>query len=192
MAAGACIGRPDDEWNDDDEGLAGQRRTSHAKWICTERCTVTSECLDYALTNKIKHGVWGGTSQDERKAILSHRHQLSLRSVRINVMPAKTSTHPPKPKPPTDKSRPKPTRAPSAPREAPQRVRVEGSDLDRLTTLRALITPDGSVHQSGRTPAEWLELVDFEGSDAEFVEWLELQGRAGALSQRPGDRLAIA
>lgn len=37
-----------------------------AKKICAE-CVVREECLDYALANKIEHGVWGGTSERERR-----------------------------------------------------------------------------------------------------------------------------
>ena len=30
-----------------------------AKQVCAG-CTVTSPCLEYALTNRVEHGVWGG------------------------------------------------------------------------------------------------------------------------------------
>lgn len=183
MVDAACAGRPDDEWNDDDEGLAGQRRTSHAKWICTERCTVTAACLAYAIDNKIKHGVWGGTSQDERKAILSDRHRISLKPVRINTMPAKKTTHP-------SPTHPKGARGPSEAPTAAQKVRVEGTDLDRLTALRALA--DDQTRTQGLTAADWLARVDFEGTDDEFVEWIERQGQANALVVRDGGKLAVA
>jgi WhiB family redox-sensing transcriptional regulator len=43
-----------------------------ARRICAE-CTVKEECLDYALRYRIDHGVWGGTSERERRRILRSR-----------------------------------------------------------------------------------------------------------------------
>jgi WhiB family redox-sensing transcriptional regulator len=41
--------------------------------ICAE-CPVKAPCLEYALTNRVDHGVWGGTSERERRRILrAHR-----------------------------------------------------------------------------------------------------------------------
>lgn len=45
-----------------------------AKKICGE-CAVKSLCLEYALENRNDHGVWGGTSERERKRILKRRRQ---------------------------------------------------------------------------------------------------------------------
>jgi hypothetical protein len=36
-------------------------------------CPVREECLDYALRNDIRHGVWGGTSQSARRKLLNQR-----------------------------------------------------------------------------------------------------------------------
>jgi WhiB family redox-sensing transcriptional regulator len=43
-----------------------------ARRICSE-CPVKSECLEYALTYRIDHGVWGGCSERERRRILRSR-----------------------------------------------------------------------------------------------------------------------
>ena len=40
-------------------------REAEAKAICA-RCPVRVQCLDYALSNSIKHGIWGGLNQEER------------------------------------------------------------------------------------------------------------------------------
>ena len=43
-----------------------------ARKICQE-CDVRGPCLEYALVNRIDHGVWGGTSERERRRILRQR-----------------------------------------------------------------------------------------------------------------------
>lgn len=40
-------------------------REASAKAICA-RCPVRAQCLDYALTKSIKHGIWGGLNSEER------------------------------------------------------------------------------------------------------------------------------
>ncbi|MBC9718414.1 WhiB family transcriptional regulator [Streptomyces sp. TRM66268-LWL] len=37
-----------------------------AKSICG-RCSVKKACFDYALDNEIRHGIWGGLTEDERR-----------------------------------------------------------------------------------------------------------------------------
>lgn len=43
-----------------------------ARRICAT-CEVKSPCLEYALTYRIDHGVWGGCSERERRRILKRR-----------------------------------------------------------------------------------------------------------------------
>lgn len=40
--------------------------TRDAKRICAE-CTVRTECLEYALANDERFGIWGGLSERERR-----------------------------------------------------------------------------------------------------------------------------
>ncbi|MSO60172.1 MAG: WhiB family transcriptional regulator [Ilumatobacteraceae bacterium] len=43
-----------------------------AQKIC-KGCPVASSCLEYALSENIEHGVWGGTSERERRRITKGR-----------------------------------------------------------------------------------------------------------------------
>ncbi|NNN21169.1 MAG: WhiB family transcriptional regulator [Acidimicrobiales bacterium] len=43
-----------------------------ARKIC-HNCPVRESCLEYALANHIDHGVWGGSSERERRRILRAR-----------------------------------------------------------------------------------------------------------------------
>lgn len=43
-----------------------------AKRICQD-CPVISQCLEYAIEHRIDHGVWGGTSERERRRIIRAR-----------------------------------------------------------------------------------------------------------------------
>ena len=49
-----------------------REREDHAKAICLT-CSVQRDCLDYALRIREQHGIWGGLSENERKAILAER-----------------------------------------------------------------------------------------------------------------------
>ena len=46
--------------------------TKEAKSVC-QGCVVREDCLEYALANRIDHGVWGGTSERERRRIIKAR-----------------------------------------------------------------------------------------------------------------------
>jgi WhiB family redox-sensing transcriptional regulator len=52
-----------------------------AQRICVD-CPVKVECLEYALADRIDHGVWGGTSERERRRILRQRRLTRLQTVR--------------------------------------------------------------------------------------------------------------
>ncbi len=67
MATGSCAQEPPALFfPSDGAGVEVARR------ICAS-CPVKQECLEYALRNRIDHGVWGGTSERERRRILRRR-----------------------------------------------------------------------------------------------------------------------
>jgi WhiB family redox-sensing transcriptional regulator len=67
MAAGNCANEsPSLFFPSDGVGVEIAKRT------CTD-CPVKTQCLDYALEHRIDHGVWGGTSERERRRILRAR-----------------------------------------------------------------------------------------------------------------------
>ncbi len=51
-----------------------------ARRICAD-CPVKSPCLEYALFNRIEHGVWGGASERERRRIARQRRLAARRRV---------------------------------------------------------------------------------------------------------------
>jgi WhiB family redox-sensing transcriptional regulator len=55
-----------------------------AKRVCM-KCEVREQCLEWALDNSLDHGVWGGMSEDERRA-------LKRKGTRIKYSIGKTAT----------------------------------------------------------------------------------------------------
>jgi WhiB family transcriptional regulator, redox-sensing transcriptional regulator len=47
-------------------------REARAKVICSD-CVVRTECLEYALSIKEPHGIWGGLNEAERSELLASR-----------------------------------------------------------------------------------------------------------------------
>ena len=67
MAEGRCRAVPPSVFFPSD-GLGVQS----AQRICAD-CPVADACLEYALDNRIDHGVWGGRSERERRRLLRAR-----------------------------------------------------------------------------------------------------------------------
>ncbi|MEU7698474.1 WhiB family transcriptional regulator [Streptomyces sp. NPDC015492] len=55
-----------------DELFAESAAQSQVKALCTG-CPVRVECLAHALDDRIEHGVWGGMTERERRALLKRR-----------------------------------------------------------------------------------------------------------------------
>jgi len=72
MAIGNCATKnPSTFFPSDGVGVEVARR------VCAT-CDVKSLCLEYALANRIEHGVWGGCSERERRRILKRRREAAL------------------------------------------------------------------------------------------------------------------
>jgi WhiB family redox-sensing transcriptional regulator len=69
MAAGNCRLHPPATFFPSD-GVGVDR----ARKICRD-CPVIGTCLEFALEERIDHGVWGGCSERERRRILKRRRQ---------------------------------------------------------------------------------------------------------------------
>jgi WhiB family redox-sensing transcriptional regulator len=53
-------------------GGVGLADISRAKAICA-RCAIRQQCLDFSLASAQPHGIWGGATEDERRAIAAQR-----------------------------------------------------------------------------------------------------------------------
>ena len=64
----ACAGRSPNLWFP--EGGAGNSRATQEALAICRSCPVATECAEHALTEPEYYGIWGGTTQDERKNVL--------------------------------------------------------------------------------------------------------------------------
>jgi WhiB family redox-sensing transcriptional regulator len=63
----ACIGHPEVSFFPE-RGVS----TRPARAVCA-RCLVRDDCLGYAMAHGIKHGIWGGLSERERRRLRRER-----------------------------------------------------------------------------------------------------------------------
>jgi WhiB family transcriptional regulator, redox-sensing transcriptional regulator len=64
-AASACLSADPELFFPIAQGSAADGQTSSALQVCAG-CTVRQQCLDFAMTTGEAHGIWGGTTPDER------------------------------------------------------------------------------------------------------------------------------
>jgi len=62
----AAVFFPPPQFERKDEKL---EREARAKEIC-QTCAVKEPCLDYAVSIREPHGIWGGLNENERKALM--------------------------------------------------------------------------------------------------------------------------
>jgi WhiB family transcriptional regulator, redox-sensing transcriptional regulator len=71
-AHGACLSADPDLFFPISAAGPSARQVARAKSVCAG-CPVRRECLDFALNTHQVHGVWGGTSAEERQFVRGHR-----------------------------------------------------------------------------------------------------------------------
>lgn len=79
LEAGACVNADPDLFFPVAAGEAGARQAARAQRIC-ERCQVRKECLEYAMANSQMHGIWGGTTPEDRIRVRRQRSDRRRRS----------------------------------------------------------------------------------------------------------------
>ena len=96
LASSLTLGAADYEWRDDaicrdtdpdlffPVGTTGHAlfQIDRAKEVCTE-CTVSSECLDFALETNQDSGIWGGLTEEERR-VIRRRRVAAVRASRVS------------------------------------------------------------------------------------------------------------
>ncbi|CAB4623161.1 MAG: WhiB family transcriptional regulator [Actinobacteria bacterium] len=99
LASSLALGTADYTWRDEAVcretdpdlffpiGTTGQAllQIDRAKQVCNE-CTVQVSCLEFALATNQDSGIWGGTSEEERRDI---RRRIAARN-RIAIMNARS------------------------------------------------------------------------------------------------------
>jgi WhiB family redox-sensing transcriptional regulator len=71
MSEAACATTDPELWFPELDSLW---RVREAKNIC-EKCPVKKECLEYALVNGFKEGIWGGLSPTERNRLSKEKRK---------------------------------------------------------------------------------------------------------------------
>ena len=64
-AASACLTADPELFFPIAQGSAADMQVSTALRVCA-RCEVRQQCLDFAMASGEAHGIWGGTTADER------------------------------------------------------------------------------------------------------------------------------
>jgi WhiB family transcriptional regulator, redox-sensing transcriptional regulator len=79
-SAGACMSADPDLFFPISLSGPGQEQVREARDVCA-RCDVRAKCLDFALATRQVHGIWGGTTPEERTRLL-RRRRIAYRSLR--------------------------------------------------------------------------------------------------------------
>jgi WhiB family redox-sensing transcriptional regulator len=69
------------------DGGCAKAFTARARAVC-DTCPVQVDCLEYAIVNRVEHGIWGGVGEKERKKIRTARN----RTRRAAAIAARRST----------------------------------------------------------------------------------------------------
>ncbi len=75
---GACQSADPDMFFPISSHGAASAETRRAKRVCAG-CQVRFECLEYALRTRQQHGIWGGTTEDERRLLQNRARKAAAR-----------------------------------------------------------------------------------------------------------------
>ncbi|MFF4584892.1 WhiB family transcriptional regulator [Streptomyces sp. NPDC001388] len=84
LRSAACVGEDPELFFPVGTTGPALREVADAKRVCA-RCPVVADCLDYALGSGQTSGVWGGTGEAERVALLRTAEQNATRTRRSTV-----------------------------------------------------------------------------------------------------------
>ena len=110
-----------------------------AKQVC-RRCEVREQCLAWALEAGQDHGVWGGMSEDERRALKRRNARARVRDHRLTPADALSAPAPPG----------APSSRPSGP--APISIEPPSSDSTSVRTIDSPRLADALQVEVGRQP----------------------------------------
>lgn len=79
----ACANSDTEKFFPNRDGVDSAMIVAQAQ-LCCAMCTVRKECLEFALTNKLKYGIWGGVTPRNRRGLELEDAQ------RASAMPATT------------------------------------------------------------------------------------------------------
>jgi len=65
-SAGACASADPDLFFPISATGLGEKQIGRAKMICAG-CQVKRECLEFAMTNDLSYGIWGGSTPEDRQ-----------------------------------------------------------------------------------------------------------------------------
>jgi WhiB family transcriptional regulator, redox-sensing transcriptional regulator len=85
LAHGACRDEDPDLFFPITSKGPAARQILAAKAVCA-RCPVRSDCLDSALEDSYSYGVWGGTTEEERKAMRRARTRARRSLTRVTAV----------------------------------------------------------------------------------------------------------
>ncbi len=83
-ARGACLSADPELFFPLSSAGPAVEQLDQAKTVCAG-CQVRAECLEFALATRQVHGVWGGTSEDERQHVLAARTSRPLPAMASRV-----------------------------------------------------------------------------------------------------------
>jgi WhiB family transcriptional regulator, redox-sensing transcriptional regulator len=78
-AAGACLSADPDLFFPIATGTLAALQIKEAQRICAG-CQVRKQCLDFAMRSGETHGVWGGTTPEERIRVRRQRTRVARRA----------------------------------------------------------------------------------------------------------------